>query len=161
MSSDTDSDQALRRLIFGLRWEYAERSDATGPEVFDLDASCIALDREGHVLETVHPGSPADVMPGIRHAGDSRMGGGWGDDERIVIELGALPERVTSLVLLVTSISGRPFGKIPAVACHLTDAEARRMLLEVDLTGLGAHNARVVTRLTSAEGRWRVEACSE
>lgn len=44
MSSDTDEDQVLRRLIFGLRWEYAERSDATGPEVFDLDASCVALD---------------------------------------------------------------------------------------------------------------------
>ena len=161
MSSYTDSDQALRRLIFGLRWEYAERSDATGPEVFDLDASCIALDREGRVLQTVHPGSPPDVMPGIQHAGDSRIGGGRGDDERMVIEFDALPEGVSSLVLLVTSMSGCPFGQIPAVACHLTDPETRHTLLKVDLTRLGTHNARVVARLIRAGGHWRIEACSE
>jgi len=160
MSPGTDSDRALRRLIFGLRWEYAERSDATGPEVFDLDASCVAFDREGHVVETVHPGSPPDVMPGIRHAGDSQIGGGWGDDERIVIELCALPEAVTGLVLLVASMSGRPFGQIPAVACHLTDAETQHMLLKVDLTRLGTHNARVVARLSGAGGHWSLEACS-
>ena len=161
MSSDTDNDQAPRRLIFGLQWEYAERSDATGPEVFDLDASCVALDREGHVLETVHPGSPPDAVPGIRHAGDSRIGGGGGDDERMVIDLGALPDGVTSLVLVVASMSGCPFGRIPAVDCHLTDPETGRTLLKVDLARLDAHNARVVARLIAAAGHWRLEACSE
>lgn len=160
-ATDTNSDQALRRLVFGLRWEYAERSDATGPEVFDLDASCVALDGEGHVLATVHPGSPPDAMPGIRHAGDNRTGGGWGDGERMVIEFGALPKGVTSLVLLVASMSGRAFGRIPAVACNLTDPETRHTLLNVDLARLGTHNARVVARLIGAEGHWRIEACGE
>lgn len=158
-SSATENDPALRGLIFGLRWEYAERSDATGPEVFDLDASCIALDREGRVLASVQPGSPADAMPGIRHTGDSRVGGGWGDDERMLIEPGLLPEAVASLILLVTSMSGCAFGRIPAVACCLTDSQTRQTLLEVDLTRLATHNARVVARLTCDGGRWGLTAC--
>jgi tellurium resistance protein TerZ len=161
MSPAPDNDQAPRRLIFGLRWEYAERSDATGPEVFDLDASCVALDRQGRVLEIVHPGSPPDAVAGIRHAGDSRIGGGGGDDERMVIDLEALPEAVASLVFLVASVEGCPFGRIPAVACHLTDPETRRTLLKVDLARLGAHNARVVARLIGAAGHWRLEGCGE
>jgi tellurium resistance protein TerZ len=171
MSSEPGNDTAprlrdesmvtLRRLVFGLRWEYAERSDATGPEVFDLDASCLALDREGHILEIVHPGSQPDAVAGIRHTGDSRTGGGGGDDERMMLHLDALPEHVASLVLLVASMSGCPFGHIPEVACHLTDQETRRTLLTVNLTRLNAHNARVVARLKRSAGRWALEACGE
>lgn len=156
-----ESMAALRRLVFGLRWEWAERSDATGPEVFDLDASCVALDREGRILEIVHPGSQPGAVAGIRHTGDSLTGGGGGDDERMMLHLAAVPDHVESLVLLVASMSGCPFGQIPEVACHLADQETTHTLLTVNLTRFATHNARVVARLRRSAGRWTLEACSE
>jgi len=66
----------------------------------DLDASVIGTDGRGNLAATVYFGS-LKAIRGIHHMGDNQTGAGSGDDEKIKIDLDAVPFGVKELVVVV------------------------------------------------------------
>src|SRR3546814_3147277 len=70
-----------------------------GTDSIDLDASCLAFDGAGNLVETVWFQKLVSSDGSIRHSGDNLTGEGDGDDETISIDLTRLPSNVETLVL--------------------------------------------------------------
>ena len=95
----TKRNPGLKKVILGAGWEVA-----TIGQDFDLDIAAFLLNANGKVQNI-----PADVIffnnmsgQGIYLEGDNRTGAGEGDDERIRIDLEAIPSYVEKIVFVVT-----------------------------------------------------------
>src|SRR3546814_18951411 len=72
-----------------------------GNDSIDLDASCLAFDASGNVVDVVWFRQLTSKDGSIRHSGDNLTGEGDGDDETIAIDLTKLLTNVETLVLTV------------------------------------------------------------
>ena len=90
-------------LRFGLAW------DATGDCAPDLDASAVAFDLNGNVIDTVYFDKLDGLGGCLAHSGDNRTGEGAGDDEVVEIRFAGVPENVAAFVLCINSYSGEAF----------------------------------------------------
>ncbi|EKY28833.1 TerD family protein [Clostridium celatum] len=95
----TKRNPGLKKVILGAGWDVA-----TIGQEFDLDIAAFLLNANGKVQNI-----PADVIffnnmsgQGIYLEGDNRTGAGEGDDERIRIDLEAIPSYVEKIVFVVT-----------------------------------------------------------
>ena len=95
----TKRNPGLKKVILGAGWDVA-----TIGQDFDLDIAAFLLNANGKVQNI-----PADVIffnnmsgQGIYLEGDNRTGAGEGDDERIRIDLEAIPSYVEKIVFVVT-----------------------------------------------------------
>ena len=90
----------------------------------------------------------------VLHTGDSRIGAGSWDDERIFIFTDALPEAVASVVLSVESSNGDAFDDVTDAWCHVTDCAMEEELLSVRLAHLGAMTGHVIATLERHSHGW-------
>lgn len=95
----TKRNPGLKKVILGAGWDVA-----TIGQDFDLDIAAFLLNANGKVQNI-----PADIIffnnmngQGIYLEGDNRTGVGDGDDERIRIDLEAIPSYVEKIVFVVT-----------------------------------------------------------
>ena len=95
----TKRNPGLKKVILGAGWDVA-----TIGQDFDLDIAAFLLNANGKVQNI-----PADVIffnnmsgQGIYLEGDNRTGAGEGDDERIRIDLEAIPSYVEKIIFVVT-----------------------------------------------------------
>lgn len=101
----------MTRVKFGLGWE----------STCDVDASCIALKRDGTLKTAVYYGA-RNFNNVIVHSGDNRTGQGSGDDEVIDVQLAALPDDIESLFFTVNVFSqGYNFKDVEGEYCRLID----------------------------------------
>lgn len=138
---------ALTSIVMGLHWDPPRDGSESPPA--DLDALCVLYDAQDRVQEVIHPGRTRGAAGAVIHTGDSKTGASAWDDERIIVFLQVLPERVTRVAFVVASSSGRPFDTVHGATCHLTDHDNDRELLRVDLTTLAgscSHTAAIVRR---------------
>merc|ERR1712187_838438 len=89
-----DLPKELGKITVGLGW------DVDDGEV-DLDVSAVLLDGNGNDLEAVFFGRLESEEHGIIHTGDNLTGEGDGDDEQIVVNLGAIGEQVQQVFFVV------------------------------------------------------------
>uniref|UniRef100_A0A7R9WM40 C2 domain-containing protein n=1 Tax=Craspedostauros australis TaxID=1486917 RepID=A0A7R9WM40_9STRA len=88
------------QIDVGLAWD----ADFNLKNAVDLDAACVALDRNGKFLmdETVYYGNLSNRNGSITHSGDERTGESSGDDERISVQLNRIPSNVLALYIILS-----------------------------------------------------------
>lgn len=99
---DLTKGTSLTHVNVGLGWDPVESRYA---DDVDCDASVVLLDSNGKVISNDYNESTVYFsnrsLPGIRHSGDNRTGGGDGDDETIEITFKDIQERVDKLVVFM------------------------------------------------------------
>lgn len=158
MGARNDATPAVPwELVMGLHWD--PPSGDGGKRAVDLDALCVLLDADKHVLEIIHPHAPRGAGGGVVHTGDSHDGASPWDDERVFVFLHALPESVTTVAFVVCSITGETFDQVQGARCHISDRETETEWLRVELTALAGKAEHVVACLERAPGGWRWSDC--
>jgi len=152
---------ALSRVRMGLGWDAMKKKGLFGGlknQSIDLDASCLMFDGSGRLLDQVWFQQLQSKDGAVQHTGDNRTGAGEGDDESIVVDLGALSPSVSTLVFVANSFTGQNFSQIENAFCRVVDASTETELARYELTGSGTHNAQVMAKLTRGQQGWAMTA---
>ncbi len=97
----TRLDPTIREITVGVGWDLR----AFEGDPIDVDASVFLLDKFDKTREDedfVFYGNSTGRDGAVRHMGDSRTGAGDGDDEKIVVDLMALPFEVVKIVFTLS-----------------------------------------------------------
>ncbi|NLC20843.1 MAG: TerD family protein [Halomonadaceae bacterium] len=165
VSLDKAAGNQLSRISMGLGWDAVKGSGgfiakffgAGGGEI-DLDASCILMDSDKNLLDTVWFQQLKSRDGSVRHSGDNRTGDGDGDDETIQVDLQRLPSAVKHLVFTVNSFTGQNFNEVENAYCRIVDDVSGKELARYALSEKGAHTGVIMAYLTRQEAGWSVTA---
>ena len=115
----------IRRVMVGCGWEpQLDRS----AHKFDLDVSCVLLNAQGRMPSKHHYvywGCKEFERDVVVHTGDNLTGDGDGDDERLLIDLGRVPDDVVQIDVYCNIYEGRArdqcFGMISDCYLRIVD----------------------------------------
>lgn len=172
ISLEKEAGRSLNRVCMGLGWGMKEVQSkgffgfgaGTSKKAVDLDASCLLFDSNGNLADSVWFRQLKSNCGSIQHSGDDRSGGGdaAADNERIAIELHAVPAAIQSLIFTVNSFSGEGFSGIPSAFCRLVDAANGAEIARFDLSlEGGSHTGLVMTKLYRHNNEWKMQAIGE
>lgn len=122
------TDDVADKFTLGLAW------DVTGGRPIDLDASCVMLDRDYKVVDTVYFGQLHSRDRSMHHHGDQRSGEASGDDESISFDLAAVDPRVVYLCFCINSFSGQELNDVANARCRLYNSETGNETSSFDLS---------------------------
>lgn len=153
----------LTRVRMGLGWDAMKKKGMFGgvkEQSVDLDASCLLFDNAGQLVDQVWFRQLTSKDGAVKHTGDNLTGNGDGDDddESILVDLGALPANVSTLVFTVNSFTGQNFSQIENAFCRLVDETNQAEIAKYELTGSGTHNAQVMAKLNRDGAGWSMTA---
>ena len=155
----------LSKVVMGLGWDAAKPKGifgalfGGGSGEIDLDASCLMFDAGKRLVDVVWFQRLESATGAVRHTGDNLTGDGEGDDERIIVDLAALPPGVTALVFTVNSFRGQTFEEVDNAFCRLADATAgERELCRFTLSEKGRHTGVVMAVVSVSNGAWSMKA---
>ncbi|WP_462188982.1 TerD family protein [Frankia sp. CcWB2] len=148
----------LTRVRMGLGWDPAQHGKS-----IDLDASCILFDERGKDVDKVWFMSKKGARGAVRHSGDNLTGHGEGDDETIMVDLGALPGNVVTLIFTVNSFQGQTFVEVRNAYCRLYDDLTGQELVRFDLSDSKPSTGLVMCRVQRDRGAptWSMTAIGE
>ncbi|WP_375500126.1 TerD family protein [uncultured Jatrophihabitans sp.] len=147
----------LAQVTMGLGWD-----PARGRGNIDLDASVIAFDHTGKEREVVFFAHKKGFKGAIRHQGDNLTGKGDGDDEKIDVDLTALPPDITTLVFTITSFRGQRFTDVKNAFCRLVESNSGTELVRYNLSESEPATAVLITALRrTPDGTWEMRALGE
>lgn len=158
---------SLTRIALGVGWDMVEargffaKLTGGGNDSIDLDASCLAFDRSGNIVETVWFQKLVSTDGSIRHSGDNLTGEGDGDDETISIDLTRLPSNFETLVLTVTSFRGQTFDKVKNAFGRVIDLSTNKELARYDISDSGSYTGLILASLKRSSGDWEFKAIGE
>lgn len=172
ISLEKEAGSSLNRVFMGLGWGMKEVHSkgflgfgaGTSKKPVDLDASCLLFDSSGNLADSVWFRQLQSHCGSIQHSGDDRSGGGAdaADNERIVIDLSAVPAAIQSLIFTVNSFTGEDFAGIPSAFCRLVDASNAAEIARFDLSlEGGAHTGLVMSKLYRHNNAWKMQAIGE
>ena len=147
------ADHDLAMLTIGLGWDVVQASDGGGAD-YDLDAIAFVLNgarqvenlgRVDHGRYTLEGGdvvffnSMHHTSGAVWLTGDNRTGAGEGaDDEQIIVQPDALPDRYSGIVFVVSIYKGaergQHFGAVANAYIRAVDAQGREMA-RFDISG--------------------------
>jgi len=151
----------LTRVRMGLGWDAMKVKGLFGrskEKAVDLDASCLLFDASGKLVDQVWFSQLRSKDGALQHLGDNLTGRGDGDDESIVVDLGAVNPAVTQLVFVVNSYSGESFSQIENAFCRLIDASNEQEIARYDLSGSGPHTAQIMAKVSRSGSGWAMTA---
>lgn len=169
------SSGGLTRVFMGLGWDVAKPKPKSGgffgkmfsgasesePENIDLDASCLLLDANKQIVDTVWFRQLKSKDGSISHSGDNLTGAGAGDDEMINVDLTRLPSNVKHLVFVISSFRGQTFDQIESAFCRLVNAENKVELARYNLSAKNSCTAQVMAQVYKENGVWTMQAIGE
>tara|TARA_B100000378_G_scaffold6772_2_gene6145 strand:- start:14501 stop:15145 length:645 start_codon:yes stop_codon:yes gene_type:complete len=166
VSLKKEGGDGLSAIMLGVGWDVASSGFlgkilGGGGGSIDLDASCIAFDASGGVVDTVWFQQLVSNDRSIRHSGDNLTGEGDGDDESIAIDLTALSANVETLVLTVNSFRGQTFDKVKNAFGRVVDSRTNRELARFDISDTGSHTGLVLASVKRDGGQWTFKAIGE
>ena len=133
----TKEAPGLTAVLVGLGWD---ARTTTGTD-FDLDASAIMLKEDGKVLSDQHFiffNNRVSPDGSVEHQGDNLTGEGDGDDEKINVNLAAVPAEVTKIVFPVSvydgEARGQGFGQVRNAFIRIVNQAGGTELARYDLT---------------------------
>lgn len=94
-------DYSLKKVLIGVGWD-APGADLTG---LDADFSIFLLDKDGMTREDtdfIFYNNLSAFENAVTHTGDDRTGLGDGDDERVFIDLEALPYSIMKISCVIS-----------------------------------------------------------
>ncbi|MCO6427624.1 TerD family protein [Nitrosomonas communis] len=153
-------DFDLSKVTIGLGWDVNEEKKdgllgflSSKQEEYDLDVVAFLIGENGKVndLGATENGRPSlkngDVIffNSLKHhsgqiwlTGDNRTGDGDGDDEQIIVNLNALPDKFVKILFVVQIYEGKSrkqdFSKVQNAFIRAVDAKGREMV-RFDLSG--------------------------
>jgi stress response protein SCP2 len=146
----------LSRVMLDLAW-----SPAPGRLTVDLDASVIAYDAQGKKLEIVWYQHQSEFAGALQHTGDSKGEPGQVAFERLLVDLGRLPENVYALVFTISSFHGHTFTDLSYASCVMSD-DVGRQIVNYDLTDTQPSTAVLMAILRKlSPGLWQMRAIGE
>ncbi|AEI11169.1 TerD family protein [Cellulomonas gilvus] len=151
----------LTRVRMGLGWDAAKVKGLFGrvkEKAIDLDASCLMYDAAGTLVDQVWFRQLRSKDGSVQHLGDNLTGAGDGDDESVVVDLGAVTPSVTQLVFTVNSYSGESFSQVENAFCRLVDSTNEQEVARFDLTGSGPHTAQIMAKVSRNGAGWTMTA---
>jgi tellurium resistance protein TerZ len=158
----------LTQVFMALGWDVAKAKGgflskilSSDSEDIDLDASCLLLDSNKEIVDTIWFRQLKSRDGSVVHSGDNLTGAGDGDDEVIKVDLSRLPSNVTNLVFVISSFRGQTFDKIESAFCRLVDATKNTELARYNLSGKNPHTAQVMARVYKENGVWTMQALGE
>lgn len=157
----TKSSPTLSLLTFGLGWDPLQAKKkgflgglfGGGAGSIDLDASCILLNKNGNVLDTIWFGQLKSRCGAVVHSGDNLTGEGDGDDEVIRVNLDKLSANVEYLAFTVNSFRGQTFNDVENAHCRVLD-QNNQELARYELTEQGSHTGIIIASLSRHNGSW-------
>ncbi|MET7424882.1 TerD family protein [Dactylosporangium sp. NPDC005555] len=155
----------LRAVMIGLGWD--ER--ATSGAEFDLDASALMLGDSGKILSDQHFvffNNLKSPEGSVEHTGDNLTGGGDGDDEKILVQLGQVPAECARIVFPVSiyeaSQRGQSFGQVRNAFIRVVNQDGGAELTRYDLTeDASSETAMIFGELYRHNGEWKFRAVGQ
>jgi stress response protein SCP2 len=126
-----------------LQWSFV------GADPVDLDASCVAMGRNGECLDVIFFNNlvcEGTKGPYMRHSGDNTTGedDGVEDDEEMKFVFENVPDDVEYLMVSVTSYTGADFTLVDHAACNVINTATQERLCTFSLGLIGAHTATLL-----------------
>lgn len=126
-------------VTLGLQWNFI------GEEPVDLDASCVAFDKDGNSLEAVFFNHLEAETGYMVHTGDNQTGEDDGDDdEAIVFHMAKVPEEVHYLMVCVTSYTGADFTLVESANVRVLNTSTSEIVGSFSLGVVGRHSASLL-----------------
>ncbi len=128
----------------------------------DLDISCVVLDKQSHVLETVWYGNLRNANQSVRHTGDSLQGATTFEEnfisqEEIHIRLKELPQAAHHLLFFVSSFYKHPLSLAKKGMVRLSDNEYQN-IYKLSLDTLDKHtHALLFCHLQKIDGEFLLD----
>jgi len=159
------ADSGLKRILVGLGWE---ARSTTGTD-FDLDASAFLLGSNGKVRsdsDLIFYNQLTSLCGSVEHTGDNRTGEGDGDDEEVKINLDAVPESVSRIVVTVTihdaQARGQNFGQVSDAFMRIVNAETNIEVARFDLSeDYSTETAMIFGEVYRNNGDWKFKAVGQ
>jgi tellurium resistance protein TerD len=154
----------LTKVQIGLGW----RNRSTTGADFDLDASAL-LCGNGRVLGDeyfVFYNNLKSPEGSVEHTGDELVGGTGGDDETILVDLSAVPERVDKIVFPVSiydaDARSQTFGQVSDAYIRVLNQADGAELARYDLTeDASTETAMIFGELYRYGGEWKFRAVGQ
>lgn len=155
----TKMEPQLTNVMVGLGWDTVKPkgffSSLFGGETnIDLDASCILIDEQLNVVDTVWFRQLTSQCGSVKHQGDNRTGEGDGDDEKIEIALNSLAPNIRHLAFTVNSYMGQNFDKVNNAFCRIVN-QNQDELCRFTLTEQGSHTGLFIGLLSREGNQWQ------
>lgn len=155
----------LKKAMIGLAWD----KRLTDGEQFDLDAVAFLVGADGKVLseaDFIFYKQPNSTDGSIRHHGDNRTGEGSGDDEKIEVNLDAVPAHIEKIVLGVSIFEfdtrRQNFGQVSAASIRVIDGDTQVDVARYDLTeDYSTETALIFGELYRHNGDWKFRAVGQ
>lgn len=155
----------LRAVLIGLGWD--ERA-TTGSE-FDLDASALMIGSSGKILSDVHFvffNNLTSPDGSVTHTGDNLTGGGDGDDEKILVDLKAVPAECERIVFPVSIYEAeqrsQSFGQVRNAFIRVVDRDGGGEIARYDLTeDASTETAMIFGELYRHDTEWKFRAVGQ
>lgn len=164
-------NEGLSRIIVGLGWDEVQQKRgffAPKPQSVDCDASALLL-TDGKLMgvqDVVYFGNLRHKSNSVMHMGDNLTGAGDGDDEQIVVELGAVPPEYDRIVLVVNIYNAaqrkQHFGMIQNAFCRVVDARNRNELCRYNLSeDYSGMTSMIFGEVYRHNGEWKFSAIGQ
>lgn len=165
LSLTKQNGESLTHIRLGLGWDSvvpAKRGffGSAKPVDIDLDASAILFDGNKQPLEAVFFNQLRSQDGSIQHTGDNLTGEGDGDDETIMVNLGAVSPAVQHVVFVITSYSQQTFDMVQNAFCRVIDDSipGSPEVAKYQLAESGRYTAMVMAKLSRVGGAWNFQA---
>jgi tellurium resistance protein TerD len=155
----------LKKIIIGLGWD-PRASDGTE---FDLDGSAFLLKVDGKVRsdsDFIFYNNLKSTDGSVTHSGDNTTGGGDGDDEKITIDLSAVPADIDKVSVVVTihdaETRKQNFGMVSKSYIRCLNANGEAEIARFDLSEDGSiETAMIFGEIYRAGAEWKFKAIGQ
>jgi tellurium resistance protein TerD len=155
----------LKRTVVGLGWDPRSSDGAA----FDLDGSAFMLKADGKVrsdLDFIFYNNLKSVEGSVTHAGDNRDGQGDGDDEKLTVDLAAVPAAIDRIAVSVTiheALARRQnFGMVGKAYIRCVNADNNVEIARFDLSeDSSTETAMIFGEIYRLGAEWKFRAIGQ
>jgi tellurium resistance protein TerD len=155
----------LKKIVIGLGWDPRSSDGAA----FDLDGSAFLLKADGKVrsdLDFVFYNNLKSVEGSVIHAGDNRDGQGDGDDEKLTVDLAAVPASIDRLAVSVTiheaAARRQNFGMVAKAYIRCVNADNNTEIARFDLSeDSSTETAMIFGEIYRLGAEWKFRAVGQ
>ena len=161
----TKQAPGLDAVTVGLGWDLRTTTGAD----FDLDASALVLDASGKIITDRHFVFFNNLRTpdgSVVHSGDNTTGAGEGDDERLEVDFGAMPDAAERVAFAVSiydaDARGQSFGQVRNAYIRVLNRADGTEMARYDLTeDASMETAMVFGELYRHNDEWKFRAVGQ